>query len=215
QTSTYSAEFGKSLGGVVNLQIKSGGNRLHGSLFEFARNDSLDANNFFNNRAGRPKPDYKQHQFGGTLCGPIVKDKTFFFVDYQGLRIDQGQTYLSTVPTEAMRAGDFSAINRQIFDPRNQQQFPGNIIPTNRFDPASVAVLNQLYPRPNIDGTRAASGQVINNYLINPTTQRQDNQGDVKIDHNFSQQNHAFVRYSIQKTHRTQPATLEHGDAGA
>ena len=70
QTSTYSAEFGKSLGGVVNLQIKSGSNKFHGDLYDFARNDALDANNFFNNRAGRKKPDYKQHQFGMTLGGP-------------------------------------------------------------------------------------------------------------------------------------------------
>ena len=86
QTSTYSAEFGRSLGGVVNLQIKSGSNAFHGSVYEFLRNDAFDANNFFNNRAGRPKPDFKQNQFGGTFGGPIFRDKTFFFGDYQGLR---------------------------------------------------------------------------------------------------------------------------------
>ena len=79
QTSTYSAEFGRSLGGVVNLQIKSGTNNLHGSGFDFIRNDALDANNFFNNRAGRAKPDFKQNQFGGTVGGPVFKNKTFFF----------------------------------------------------------------------------------------------------------------------------------------
>jgi hypothetical protein len=97
QTSTYSAEFGRSLGGVVNLQIKSGRNSLYGSAFEFMRNDALDANNFFNNRAGRAKPDFKQHQFGGTVGGPVFKDKTFFFGDYQGHRETQGVTALSTV----------------------------------------------------------------------------------------------------------------------
>ena len=215
QTSTYSAEFGKSLGGVVNLQIKSGSNKVHGDLYDFARNDALDANNFFNNRAGRAKPDYKQHQFGATLGGPIVKDKTFFFIDYQGLRITQGQSYLSTVPTLAMRGGDFSELSRIIYDTRTGQPFPGNVIPASRFDPASRNVLQQLYPVPNTAGTRAANGQVINNYLNNPTTERQDNQGDIKIDHNFSSNNHAFARYSIQKTHRFQPASLPHGDAGA
>ena len=90
QTSTYSAEFGRSLGGVVNLQIKSGTNAMHGSVFEFLRNDAFDANNFFNNRAGRAKPDFSQHQFGGTIGGPIVKDKTFYFFDYQGYRVNQG-----------------------------------------------------------------------------------------------------------------------------
>ena len=90
QTSTYSAEFGRSLGGVVNIQIKSGSNAFHGSAYEFNRNDRFDANNFFNNRAGQPKPDFKQNQFGGTLGGPIFKGKTFFFGDYQGLRIKAG-----------------------------------------------------------------------------------------------------------------------------
>ena len=98
QTSTYSAEFGRSLGGVVNLQIKSGTNALHGSGFEFLRNDAFDANNYFNNRAGRAKPDFSQHQYGGTIGGPILKDKTFFFFDYQGYHVNQGATYLSTVP---------------------------------------------------------------------------------------------------------------------
>ncbi len=105
QTSTYSAEFGRSLGGVVNLQIKSGTNAYRGSVFEFHRNDAFDANNFFNNRAGRKKPDFKQNQFGGTLGGPIFKDRTFFFADYQGHREEQGQTFLSTVPSMTMRSG--------------------------------------------------------------------------------------------------------------
>ncbi len=103
QTSTYSAEFGRSLGGVVNLQIKSGTNAFRGSGFEFHRNDAFDANNFFNNKNNRPKPEFKQNQFGGTLGGPLFKDKTFFFGSYQGHRESQGQTFLSTVPTVAMR----------------------------------------------------------------------------------------------------------------
>ena len=117
QTSTYSAEFGRSLGGVVNLQIKSGTNQLRGSGFEFHRNDAFDANNFFNNRANRAKPDFTQNQFGGTLGGAVFKDKTFFFGDYQGSRETQGVTALSTVPTLAMRSGDFSELTRVIYDP--------------------------------------------------------------------------------------------------
>src|SRR3954447_15987742 len=123
QTSTYSAEFGRSLGGVVNLQIKSGTNAYHGSVFEFLRNDAFDANNFFNNRAGRSKPDFKQNQFGGTLGGAVFKDKTFFFADYQGSRETQGVTALSTVPTVAMRRGDFSELSRVIYDPTTNQPF--------------------------------------------------------------------------------------------
>jgi hypothetical protein len=214
QTSTYSAEFGRSLGGVVNLQIKSGSNAVHGSLFEFLRNDAFDANNFFNNQAGRPKPDFSQHQFGGTSSGPIARDRTFYFVDFQGYRVTQGQTFLSTVPSARMRLGDFSEINRIIYDPLTGQPFPGNVIPQSRWDPAAKNILSQLIPEANTGGARGSNGQTINNYLINPDVERQDNQFDVKVDHNLAANNRFFGRYSFQKTHRLQPATLPHGDAG-
>jgi hypothetical protein len=214
QTSTYSAEFGHSLGGVVNLQIKSGSNVVHGSAFEFLRNDAFDANNFFNNRAGRPKPAFSQHQFGGTSGGPIAKDKTFYFFDYQGYRVSQGQTYLSTVPSAKMRNGDFSELNRIIYDPITHLPFPGNVIPQDRWDPAAKNILNQLIPAPNTAGILGGNGQTINNYLINPTLDRQDNQIDAKVDHSLSSNNRFFVRYSYEKTHRVLPATLPHGDAG-
>jgi hypothetical protein len=215
QTSTYSAEFGRSLGGVVNLQLKSGTNEYHGSVFEFARNDAFDANNWFNNRAGREKADLSQHQFGATFGGPIIKDKTFFFADYQGLRITSGQTYLSTVPSMLMRQGNFSEVNRVIYDPLTGQPFPGNIIPESRWDPASRNIMQQLYPEPNTAGSVGATGQPINNYLITPNLERNDDQFDVKVDHRLTQNNRFFVRYSYQKTARFLPATLEHGDAGA
>jgi hypothetical protein len=214
QTSTYSAEFGRSLGGVVNLQIKSGSNQLRGSAFEFHRDDKFDANNFFNNRAGRAKPDFKQDQFGFTLGGPIFKDRTFFFGDYQGMRIEQGQTYLSTVPSLKMRAGDFSEVNRVIYNPATGQPFAGNIIPQTLWDPAASNILDQLYPAPNTAGRVGGNGQIIDNYLINPTLEREDDQFDIKVDHNLSSNNRFFTRYSYQKTHRLLPATLEHGDAG-
>jgi hypothetical protein len=214
QTSTYSAEFGRSLGGVVNLQIKSGTNALHGSGFEFMRNDALDANNFFNNRAGRAKPDFSQHQFGGTIGGPLVKDHTFYFFDYQGYRVNQGATYLSTVPSAKMRAGDFSEINRVIYDPITHLPFAGNVIPQARWDPAAKNILNQLIPEPNTAGVLGATGQTINNYLINPTLTRQDNQIDLKVDHAVTSNNRVSSRYSYEKTHRFLPATLPHGDAG-
>ena len=214
QTSTYSAEFGRSLGGVVNLQIKSGTNAMRGSAFEFHRNDAFDANNFFNNRAGRQKPDFKQNQFGGTLGGALLRDQTFFFADYQGHRERLGQTFLSTVPLVAMRSGDFSELSRPIYDPLTGQPFPGNAIPSNRIDSVARNILTQLYPEPNTAGTRQANGQTINNYLINPIKERQDNQFDVKIDHNLTASNRFFARYSFQKTHRLQPASLPHGDAG-
>jgi hypothetical protein len=215
QTSTYSAEFGRSLGGVVNLQIKSGSNRLTGSGFEFHRDSAFDANDFFNNRAGRAKPQLKQNQFGATAGGPIFENRTFFFGSYQGSRLNQGQTFLSTVPTDAMRNGDFSALNRVIYDPSTGQPFQNNTIPGNEMDSVALNILKQLYPAPNTAGTRSASGQIINNYLINPTQTRHDDQIDTKFDHNLTNANRFSVRYSYEKTHRIQPATLPHGDAGA
>ncbi|MBO0859448.1 MAG: TonB-dependent receptor [Chloracidobacterium sp.] len=214
QTSTYSAEFGRSSGGVVNIQIKSGQNAFHGSGFEFLRNDALDANNFFNNKNGKAKPPYRQNQFGGAFGGPIRHDKMFFFGDYQGGRIRDSQTYLSTVPTLKMRNGDFSELNRVIYDPLTGKPFAGNVIPSSQFDPAAKAIIDQLYPLPNVAGTRAASGQIINNYLNNPVLQRADDQFDVKIDNYFSEKNHFFARYSFERTNRFLPATLPHGDAG-
>jgi hypothetical protein len=214
QTSTYSAEFGRSLGGVVNLQIKSGTNTMRGSAFEFYRNDAFDANNFFNNRAGRPKASLSQHEFGGTLGGKIFQDKTFFFGSYQGHREKRGQTFLSTVPTLAMRGGDFSAVARVIYDPTTGLPFAGNVIPSNRIDAVARNILSQLYPEPNTGGRVGSNGQVLDNYLINPIKERQDDQLDSKFDHNLSSSNRFFIRYSYQKTHRLQPATLEHGDSG-
>jgi carboxypeptidase family protein len=214
QTSTYSAEFGRSLGGVVNLQIKSGTNDFHGSAYEFLRNDALDANDFFNNRAGRAKPALDQHQFGATLGGPIFKDKTFFFTNYQGWRIKQGQTYLITVPSDKMRAGDFSEVNRVIYDPLTGQPFPGNVIPQSRWDPAAAYVMKNYIPPPNTAGSRGSNGQQISNFLNNPNLERQDNQFDVKLNHAVSANNQMFVRYSYEQTHRYLPPANPHGDAG-
>jgi hypothetical protein len=215
QTSTYSAEFGRSLGGVVNIQIKSGTNQLHGNAYEYHRDSAFDANNFFNNRAGRPKPDFKQNQFGGTLGGALFRDKTFYFGDYQGHREHLGQTFLSTVPSLAMRRGDFSELTRTIYDPTTGQAFEGNVIPDGRIDQVARNIFNQLYPEPNTAGKRQSSnGQTIDNYLSNPIKDREDNQFDVKVDHNLTSNNRFFTRYSFQKTHRVQPATLLHGDAG-
>ncbi len=214
QTSTYSAEFGRSSGGVINIQIKSGANAFHGNAFEFLRNDKLDANDFFNNKNGRVKPPFKQNQFGGTFGGRIIRDKTFFFGDYQGGRIRDGKTYLSTVPSVKLRAGDFSELTRTIYDPLTGKAFTGNIIPAGQYDPVAKAIVDQLYPLPNVAGTKAANGQTINNYLNNPVLARTDDQFDTKIDHYLSANNHLFGRYSFERTLRFLPATLPHGDAG-
>jgi carboxypeptidase family protein len=216
QTSTYSAEFGRSSGGVVNIQIKSGANDFHGNAFEFLRNDKLDANDFFNNAKGASRPPFKQNQFGGTLGGRIIRDKAFFFMDYQGGRIRDSKTYLSTVPTLKMRNGDFSELNNRIYDPLTSLPFDGNVIPEGSIDPAARNIIDQLYPEPNVAGqlSPTGSGQIINNFLYNPVLKRQDDQFDVKIDYYLSQKNHLFGRYSFQRTDRFLPATLPHGDSG-
>src|SRR5215467_11842610 len=215
QTSTYSAEFGRANGGVVNIQIKSGTNTFHGSGFEFLRNDKFDANDLFNNKFGRAKPAFRQNQFGGTLGGPIRHDKTFFFLDYQGWRVRNAQTYSSSVPTNLMRGGDFSELNRVIYDPLSQTPFANNRIPAARINAVSKNVIDQLYPTANVAGQRSSTGQIINNFLYNPTLQRQDDQFDIKVNHRISEKNQFFARYSFERSEQFLPASLPHGDAGA
>ena len=108
QNNNFSAEFGRYGGAVINATLKSGTNDLHGTVFEFLRNNVLDANNFFNNIAGRSLPAFRQNQFGGTAGGPLIRNKLFLFGSYQGTRVAQGVTFISTVPTDAERNGIFS-----------------------------------------------------------------------------------------------------------
>ncbi len=154
QTTNYSPEFGRSAGGVVNATTKSGTNAFHGDLFQFLRNDALDARGYFE-LAGQPKAPYKQNMFGGTFGGPIKKDKTFFFVDYQGNRIHQSNTYIYTIPTQTERVGNFAdildlrtqtgvdALNRpiykgEIYDPATTRTINGSVVRDGfGFDPAT------------------------------------------------------------------------------
>ena len=108
QTNSNSAEFGRFTGGVINIASKCGTNNFHGSLYEYFRNKVLNANTFFGNRAGVDRPPFVQNQFGGSVGGPIIKDKLFFFGNYEGYRNREGALFTRTVPTPAMRGGDFS-----------------------------------------------------------------------------------------------------------
>src|SRR5205814_832662 len=148
--------------GVINLTTKSGANAFHGDGFEFFRNEDLNARNYF--QSTQPaKPEYRRNQFGGTLGGPIARDRTFFFVDYQGQRQTIGRTVISVVPTLLQRQGVFTeAIAGRvpaIFDPKtgaatgaNRVQFAGNTIPDSRIDPVARALLLR-YPLPTSSGT--------------------------------------------------------------
>ncbi len=187
QTNLYSAETGRTGGGVINILTKSGSNDFHGSGFEFMRNDRFDARNFF----ATTKPLLRQHQFGGSLGGPIVRDRTFFFADYEGFRQRQGQTNLLTVPTVKMRSGDFSELSAAIYDPLTNArvQFPGNVIPGNRLDPIATRYM-ALYPLPT------SAGQA-NNYASTTIRTQNSSTADFRVDHRFDDKNSIFGRYSI------------------
>ena len=204
QASTYSAEFGRSPGAQVNIATKAGTNSIHGVLYEYLRNNDLDAKNFFD-RPG-PIPGYKRNQFGGSAGGPIKKNKTFFFGNYEGTRIRQGITKVATEPTAAIKSGNFSALSTVIYDPATlhsvngvlvRDPFPGNIIPANRISAVGQAVAG-LYPDPNTPGTSAANGL----YTSSPTKVDDFNQFTGRIDHRFNDNHSLFGRYSFSKENR-------------
>jgi hypothetical protein len=201
QTNNFSAEFGRALGGIVNITTRGGTNEIHGGVYEFLRNSALDARNFF--AAPGPKPPLRQNQFGGLVGGPIRRNKLFYFVDYQGQRIREAQNFLVTVPSESMKAGDFSGLNT-IYDPLSPRSspvpFPNNRIPEDRVDRAS-RILTGFYPTQNI--ARAA-----NNFSNSPRLKRRDDQFDVRFDDHANDRNNYFVRYSFHETSRLNPSAL-------
>ena len=177
-TNSYSAEYGRFASGVVNVVTRSGSNRLHGSLFEFFRNTDLNAYTW---QALTASPLHR-NQFGGTLGGPIKKDKTFFFGTYSGLRqITQSFLNTAVVPTALERTGNFSASKVKPNDPANgNAPFPGGIIPTNRLDQTAQNIINKYIPLPNLTGN-FWQGQVPSPY--------NSDEALLKIDHNFSSKN--------------------------
>jgi hypothetical protein len=194
-TNNYSAEFGNVAGAVMNSVIKSGSNEYRGTLFEYWRDSSLAANTWQNNRVvpAAQKPELSQHIFGGTIGGPIVRNKVFFFADYQGFLRDRPGEQTRSVAPQEWRRGDFSSVATTIRDPRTGQAFPGNVIPESRFSPIARAILaNQaLYPLPNRSGT-------LNNLVVPFSDQKRTHQGDVKIDANLSDSDRLFLRGSYQ-----------------
>ncbi|MBS1855832.1 MAG: TonB-dependent receptor [Acidobacteria bacterium] len=160
ETNNYSAEYGRFGNGVINVITRSGTNQLHGSLFEFLRNTDLNANTY----NALSKPPLHRNQFGGSFGGPIIRNKTFFFGTYSGLR-QQTTTFLSSavVPTAAQRSGDFSAIAKAIVDPTTGQPFPGNAIPVSRMDPTALNIMNKHLPLANFTNN-TFQGQVPSPY---------------------------------------------------
>jgi len=209
KTNNYSAEFGRSAGAIISATTKSGGNALHGSAWEFLRNEKLDANNFFSNAGGVPRQPFKQNQFGFTASGPIMipklydgHDKTFFFTDYEGLRRrTSASSSVLDIPPMDYRRGDFSRYRSPIYDPRARRigpsglvistPFAGNQIPQAQINQSSTATLG-LLPEPNY-GTAGADTR---NYLRIAPRPYDNNQYDIKIDHRFNDKNNLFGRVS-------------------
>ena len=192
QSDNVPAEFGRFNGGVVNVATRAGSNQFHGSLFEFLRNEDLNARNYFA-PTGRI-PEYRRNLYGGTLGGPVLHDKLFFFGDYQGIKALIGRTVISTIPTLAQRAGNFGTT--AIYDPTTTQvvagkyirtQFPNNTI-NKPLDPAAVALLNR-FPLPT--STAAA-----NNYSRTANDADHQNQFDFRVDGAYHQRDRLFGRYS-------------------
>jgi hypothetical protein len=196
ETSNSSAEFGNVTGATVNATLKSGTNNLHGNGFEFFRDDSLDANSWSNNRVSAPKQQLRQNIYGGTLGGPILRNRIFFFGDYQGTRQNTGGGTSQTVAPAEWRTGDLSSFTTPIIDPQTGQQFPGNRIPANRIvNPVARALFADpnLYPLP----TRPGTSNITGNYVTTFENKQKGDQFDVKIDARFSDKDNVSGRYSF------------------
>ena len=195
----YSPEYGRSNGGTVMVIGKSGGNQFHGTGFEFFRNEDLNARNYFAQPG--PRPEFRRNQYGFTVGGPIRKNQTFFFADWQGTRLRTGITRQSVVPTMAQRSGVFSAA---IFDPASvpRTAFPNNTIPANRLDGLAQQVLEH-YPLPNAGGA--------NNYLRTGVEPDSQDQFDGRVDHVINDRHRVFVRYSYLRDDDTPVTFLPDG----
>lgn len=205
QTNSYSAEYGRSAGGVVNVTIKSGGNQFHGTGWEFFRNNMLDAAGWTPTVDGK-KPKLRFNQFGANLGGPIARDRTFFFMNYEGERERQGTTYTRTVPTPELQAGDFNnipisgALRTQPRDwttitAANPQgsPYPNNVIPRSLFDPVAVRIIsNADFPKPSNIAQLPIPGLFLNTVT---NTNRTD-KFDIRGDHYFNDKVRMFARYS-------------------
>jgi hypothetical protein len=187
ETNLYSAEIGRTAGAVVNIVTKSGTDEFHGSAYDFLRNDVLNARNFYATTG--PKPEYRQNQFGGSLGGPIKKDKTFFFGDYEGNQAVQGITTILTVPTafEEANVGNFSDIK-------------GPALTASQINPIAAKYF-ALYPTPNLPGV-ANNFQSVTNKTISANTV------DARIDHYFDSRNIFFARYTLNQIQTVLPSPL-------
>jgi hypothetical protein len=212
QTSNYNAEFGTEAGAQINLVTKSGTNRFHGSLYEFLRNDIFDGSNYF---SGGVKPELRQNQYGGTLGGPIRKNKTFFFGSSEGTRIRRGLTQTALVPNQQERAGNFSDLLQipqseggpiKIVNPVTGNPFPGNVINVP-LSPIATTILQKYVPLPNIGPVNQPFDPftATPNYVSNDTNKINVYQVISRVDHHFSGNDAMFGRYSIEDVTNISP----------
>jgi hypothetical protein len=208
-TNPYSAEYGRSPGAAVSISTKGGSNAFHGLAYEYLRNAAFDANDFISNQHNLSKPENNQNQFGGNFGGPILKNKLFGFFNYEGTRIKQGVSRVSTVPLPNERVGDFSPETAAslglpayptIYDPTTGQPFPDNKIPAGRIDTAVSGLMN-LFPQPNASGD-------LNNFVRNALAQDNDDSYDGRIDYTLNSSNTFFGRYSYSNRFRFIPGFL-------
>ena len=200
QVGQYSAEFGAGGGAVVNAVTKSGTNEFHGAAWEFLRNDVLDARNFFL-PANQKIASLRRNQFGLAAGGPIAKNRTFIFGNYEGTRLRQGFFRSGVVPTPAERAGDLSSFNKTLIDPITRQPFPGNIIPANRIDPISTGIV-KYYSLPNNPSNPSQ------NYILNVSGKDDLDSYVARFDHRISSRHDFMARLGIQKVDRFTPGTF-------
>ena len=218
QTRTYSSEFGDSAGAVVNATIKSGTNGFHGDLFEYFRNSVLDSNSWINNRNQIPKGRFTQNQYGGTFGGPIIKNKTFFFGDYQGFSSRRSTTLQSTVPTPLMKQGNFSELPQTLTDSSIAGQggcVVNNVIQATSstgaacIDPVGSKLAN-LFPDPNVASMVALQGVPGSwtgapNYVYTTPVPDDQYSFDGRVDHTLNATNHLFGSYSYYHVNRQDP----------
>ena len=211
QVNSYDAQFGRTSGGTVNIVTKSGTNEVHGVLYDYERHSIFDANNFFANVRALPVLSFQRHQFGANAGAAAIKNKWFFFGDYEGLRQGYPVTNISTVPSALQRVGNFSQtvtssgalIN--IYDPatlttlasgsRTRTQFPGNVVPVSRFDKVAANSV-QYFPLPNLPGDKVTDQ---NNYVYDQNSTTDSNKYDIRSDYNISDNTRAFARFSRQQ----------------
>jgi hypothetical protein len=193
QTNSFSAEFGRSAGAVVNVSLKSGTNATTGSAYYYNRDKALAERSWRANLIGAPKEDLSWHQGGGTVGGPIARNRAFYFTSYEGFRQNFSETFLVTVPTLAQRQGIF---NTTVRDPLTGQPFTNNTIPQGRWDPLGAKLL-ALYPEPNQPGRGASGGRVIENYGVQRAGQENTHKLDLRTDYLASSDDRVMVRYSL------------------